>query len=98
TQFSTPCLHDALPIFAGNAPVTVCVATTLLACAAHLDGAGATTFLITIPAMLPLFDRLGMSRLVLTTCVGLGAGVMNVLPWGGRSEEHTSELQSRENL
>ncbi|HEX2176569.1 MAG TPA: citrate:proton symporter [Nocardioidaceae bacterium] len=69
--------------FAGNAPVTVCVATTLLACAAHLDGAGATTFLITIPAMLPLFDRLGMSRVVLTTCVGLGAGVMNLVPWGG---------------
>lgn len=69
--------------FAGNAPVTVCLATTTLAMAAHLDGAGATTFLITIPAMLPLFDRLGMSRLVLTTCVGLGAGVMNIVPWGG---------------
>jgi len=69
--------------FAGDAPVTVCLATTALALAAHLDGAGATTFLITIPAMLPLFDRLGMSRLVLTTCVGLGAGVMNIVPWGG---------------
>ncbi len=74
---------DRIVSLAGNAPATVCVATTLLACAAHLDGAGATTFLITIPAMLPLFDRLGMSRLVLTTCVGLGAGVMNLLPWGG---------------
>lgn len=69
--------------FAGNAPATVCVATTTLATAAHLDGAGATTFLITIPAMLPIFDRLGMRRLVLATCVGLGAGVMNLLPWGG---------------
>jgi CitMHS family citrate-Mg2+:H+ or citrate-Ca2+:H+ symporter len=68
---------------AGNAPVTVCLATAALAMMAHLDGAGATTFLITIPAMLPLFDRLGMSRLVLTTCVGLGAGAMNLLPWGG---------------
>lgn len=68
---------------AGNAPVTVCLATTLLAICAHLDGAGATTFLITIPAMLPIFDKLRMSRLALTTCVGLGAGVMNVLPWGG---------------
>lgn len=74
---------DRIVSLAGNAPTTVCVATTLLACAAHLDGAGATTFLITIPAMAPLFDRLGMSRLVLTTCVGLGAGVMNLLPWGG---------------
>lgn len=69
--------------FAGNAPATVCVATTALAAAAHLDGAGATTFLIAIPAMLPIFDRLGMRRLVLATCVGLGAGVMNLLPWGG---------------
>ncbi|WP_433802703.1 CitMHS family transporter [Actinomycetospora sp. CA-084318] len=68
---------------AGNAPVGVCLATTTLAAVVHLDGAGATTFLIALPAMLPVFDRLGMSRLVLTTCVGLGAGVMNVLPWGG---------------
>ncbi|MGX5357785.1 CitMHS family transporter [Kocuria sp. KH4] len=69
--------------WAGNAPVTVCLATTALAMAAHLDGAGATTFLITIPAMIPLFDRLGMSRLTLSVCVGLGAGTMNLLPWGG---------------
>ncbi|GAA1202116.1 CitMHS family transporter [Prauserella alba] len=69
--------------FAGDAPATVCVATTALACAVHLDGAGATTFLITIPAMLPVFDGLGMRRLLLATCVGLGAGVMNLLPWGG---------------
>ncbi|MEV1294592.1 SLC13 family permease [Pseudonocardia sp. NPDC049635] len=72
-----------LVALAGNAPTTVCLATTALAMAAHLDGAGATTFLITIPAMLPLFDRLGMSRLTLTVCVGMGAGTMNILPWGG---------------
>lgn len=74
---------DRIVGFAGNAPATVCLATTALACAAHLDGAGATTFLITIPAMLPVFDGLGMRRLLLATCVGLGAGVMNLLPWGG---------------
>lgn len=69
--------------FAGKAPVTVCLATTMLAMAAHLDGAGATTFLITIPAMMPLFDQLHMRRVTLTVCVGMGAGVMNLLPWGG---------------
>ena len=68
---------------AGSAPATVAVATTALAIVTHLDGAGATTFLIAVPAMLPLYERLGMSRLVLTTCVGLGAGVMNLTPWGG---------------
>src|SRR5690625_4289043 len=69
--------------FAGDKPATITVATTLLAIATHLDGAGASTFLITIPAMLPLYERMGMSRLVLATCVALGAGVMNVVPWGG---------------
>lgn len=59
------------------------MATTALAMVAHLDGAGATTFLVTIPAMMPLFDRLGMSRLTLTVCVGMGAGTMNLLPWAG---------------
>jgi CitMHS family citrate-Mg2+:H+ or citrate-Ca2+:H+ symporter len=33
--------------------------------------------------MLPLYERMGMSRLVLATCVALGAGVMNIVPWGG---------------
>ncbi|MBE2997724.1 citrate transporter [Nocardiopsis sp. HNM0947] len=69
--------------FAGNNPVTIAVATVLLAMAAHLDGAGATTFLITVPAMLPLYDALGMRRLVLAALTGLGAGIMNMVPWGG---------------
>ena len=32
--------------------------TTLLALLIHLDGSGAVAFLVTIPAMLPLYDRL----------------------------------------
>lgn len=74
---------DRIIRFGGSSPRNVAVATTLLACVVHLDGAGATTFLVTIPAMLPLYQRLGMSRLTLSTCVALGAGVMNMLPWGG---------------
>lgn len=69
--------------FAGNNPVTIAVATVVLAMAAHLDGAGATTFLITVPAMLPLYDALGMRRLVLAALTGLGSGIMNIVPWGG---------------
>ncbi|RKS09555.1 CitMHS family citrate-Mg2+:H+ or citrate-Ca2+:H+ symporter [Nocardiopsis sp. Huas11] len=69
--------------FAGSNPVTIAVATVVLAMATHLDGAGATTFLITIPAMIPLYDALGMRRVVLAGLTGLGAGVMNLMPWGG---------------
>jgi CitMHS family citrate-Mg2+:H+ or citrate-Ca2+:H+ symporter len=57
--------------------------TFVLAALVHLDGSGAVTFLIAVPAMLPLYDRLGMDRRVLAASVALGAGVMNVLPWGG---------------
>ena len=55
----------------------------MLASLVHLDGSGAVTFLVTVPAMLPLYERLGMDRRVLAAAAALGAGVMNVLPWGG---------------
>lgn len=48
-----------------------------------LDGDGASTFLITVSAMLPIYKRLGMRRLVLAGVICLGAGVMNMVPWSG---------------
>ncbi len=67
----------------GKNPVKICVGTVILASLVHLDGSGAVTFLIAIPALLPLYDKLGMRRTTLATLVALGAGVMNMLPWGG---------------
>ena len=49
----------------------------------HLDGSGAVTFLICIPALLPLYDALHMRRTTLATVVAMAAGVMNIMPWGG---------------
>ena len=43
-------------------------------CSSHLDGSGAVTFLVTIPAMLPLYDRLGIDRRVLACVVSHGGG------------------------
>ncbi|WP_116126504.1 CitMHS family transporter [Lewinella sp. IMCC34183] len=68
---------------AGNDPARIAVVTALLAMLVHLDGSGAVTFLITIPAMLPLYDALGMRRTTLATVAALAAGTMNILPWGG---------------
>lgn len=67
----------------GKNPVKICIGTVILACLVHLDGSGAVTFLIAIPAMLPLYEKLGMRKTTLATLVALGAGVMNMLPWGG---------------
>jgi len=67
----------------GTDPVKITIGTAILAMIVHLDGSGAVTFLVTIPAVLPLYDALGMSRTTLATVVALAAGTMNIVPWGG---------------
>jgi len=67
----------------GNDPIKVAIGTAILAMLVHLDGSGAVTFVITVPALLPLYKQLKMKTSVLATIVALGAGTMNVVPWGG---------------
>lgn len=74
---------SALVKKAGNGVMSVCFLTTLIAMIGHLDGSGASTFLITIPAMLPIFKKLGMRKTSLMTICTAAMGVMNLLPWGG---------------
>ena len=69
--------------WAGGDPLKICVGTALLTVLVALDGDGASTFLIMVTAMLPIYERLGMRRVVLAGLVCLGAGVMNLVPWGG---------------
>lgn len=64
-------------------PVRVVMGNAILAMIIHLDGSGAVTFIITIPAMLPLYKRLNLDMRVMACVTALGAGVMNMLPWGG---------------
>ena len=66
----------------GVSPTRIVIGTALLALLVHLDGSGAVTFLVTIPVMLPLYDRLGMDRRVLACAASLAAGT-NFLPWTG---------------
>lgn len=64
-------------------PLSVAIVTVAVTSVTHLDGIGAATFLLVIPALLPLYLRLGMSRQMLLCLVVLSAGVMNMVPWGG---------------
>jgi CitMHS family citrate-Mg2+:H+ or citrate-Ca2+:H+ symporter len=66
----------------GERPARITVGTALLALLIHLDGSGAVCFLVTIPALRPLYDRLGMDRRVLACTASMAAGV-NFLPWTG---------------
>src|SRR6185503_3882045 len=77
----------------GTDPVRIALGTAAVASVAHLDGAGASTFMVTVPAMLPLYNRARMSALSLTCITALAAGTMNMLPWGGPTTRAATALQ-----
>ena len=76
----------------GNNVIGVALMTCIIAIIGHLDGGGASTFLITIPAMLPVYKRLHMRRETLLLICVTSMGVMNLLPWGGPTMRAASVL------
>ncbi|MFC0560724.1 CitMHS family transporter [Halalkalibacter alkalisediminis] len=77
-----PIINKMIAISRGDV-IAVTVGTVIIAAIAHLDGSGASTFLITIPALLPLYKRLKMSPYLLLLLVGTSASIINMVPWGG---------------
>lgn len=86
-----PAVRRILKLVHGD-PMKIVVGTAVLAMVVSLDGDGATTYMITVSAMLPLYKRLGMSRLVLACVIMLAGGVFNILPWGGPTARAASAL------
>lgn len=84
---------DKILKIVGKDPIRIAIGTAILAMIVHLDGSGAVTFLVTVPAMLPLYEALGMRKTTLATIVALGAGVMNILPWGGPTIRAATSLK-----
>ena len=68
---------------AGKKIAMIVVALLLTTFVAHLDGSGATTFLIVVPAFLPILKRLGFRNEALLALMCGPYAVMNILPWGG---------------
>lgn len=77
----------------GSNPIKICIGTYVITLLTHLDGSGASTFLITVPAMLPIYEKLKMDRRILATIVALGAGTMNIVPWGGPTIRAATALE-----
>jgi CitMHS family citrate-Mg2+:H+ or citrate-Ca2+:H+ symporter len=77
-----PLVEATIRLTRGNV-VAITVGTVLLAAVCHLDGAGSTTYLICVPALLPVYQRLGMSPYLLMLLMGTSMGILNMLPWGG---------------
>jgi len=86
-----PVIRRILALVKGD-PMKIVVGTAALAMFVSLDGDGATTYMITVSAMLPLYKRLGMSRLILACVIMLAGGVFNILPWGGPTARAASAL------
>ena len=83
---------------AGTNVTLVLLATAAVAVIGHLDGSGATTFIITITAMLPLFKKLKMDNRALMMLICVAIGVMNVCPWGGPTIRAATVLETDPNL
>lgn len=77
----------------GNDPRKLFIGVVLITSLVHLDGSGASTFLIVIPAVLPVFDALKLDRRLLACLVAMAAGVNNMLPWGGPTIRAAAALE-----
>lgn len=77
-----PMIRHLVKLTRGNV-VLVAMMTALIAAIVHLDGSGAATFLIIIPALLPLYKKLGMSPYLMLLLMAGSMGIMNMVPWGG---------------
>lgn len=89
---------NALMKRVGNNVVGVALMTCIIAMIGHLDGGGASTFLITVPAMLPVYKRLKMRPTTLLLICVTAMGVMNLLPWGGPTMRAASVLEIDSNV
>lgn len=77
-------LVDGLVSKAGKNVTLVLVFTTIIAVIGHIDGAAATTYLITIPTMLPIYKKMKIKPVILLLLCGASTGIMNLVPWGDR--------------
>ena len=77
-----PLINKMIQLTRGNI-ITISLGTVIIAAIAQLDGSGASTFLITIPALLPLYNRMKMNPYFLLLLIGGSAAIMNMLPWAG---------------
>ena len=76
----------------GDNVVGVTLVTAIIALVGQLDGGGASTFCIVVPAMLPVYKRMHMRRTTLLRIAVLSMGVLNLMPWAGPTMRAASVL------
>ena len=76
----------------GDNVIGVALVTCIIALVGHLDGGGASTFCIVVPAMLPVYKRMHMRPTTLLRIAVLSMGVLNLMPWAGPTMRAASVL------
>ncbi len=74
-------------------PVLLMIGVCVFASIVHLDGSGVVTCMLVIPSMLPIFKKLHMRNTSFAMALGLSAGIMNAIPWGGPTMRAASVLE-----
>lgn len=74
-------------------PVRATVATAFLALIVSLDGDGATTIMVTVTALLPIYMKLRLNPLILATLVMSSNMIVNIAPWGGPTARAAAALK-----
>ena len=83
---------DRVIAIMGTSPPRITTCTAALTYIVYLDASGAVTFMLLIPALLPLYNRLGMERRVLACVLAMGVGI-SFLPWTGTMVRSSAVLQ-----
>ena len=76
----------------GDSVIGVCLMTAVIALIGHLDGGGASTFCIVVPAMLPVYKKMHMRPTTMLRIAVLAMGVLNLMPWAGPTMRAASVL------
>ena len=83
---------NALMKLVGDNVIGVTIMTAVIALIAHLDGGGASTFCILVPAMLPVYKKMHMRTTTMLRIAVLAMGVLNLMPWAGPTMRAASVL------
>lgn len=74
-------------------PVKILVGTGVLALIVSLDGDGATAYMITVSAVIPLYRQMNLDRRKMACIIIMAGAVMNILPWGGPTARAATALK-----
>ncbi|MCM3550778.1 citrate:proton symporter [Alkalihalobacillus clausii] len=77
-----PLVERMIKITKGNI-IAVVMATAIIGVITSLDAQAASTFLIAVPALLPLYKKLNMNPYLLILLLAASIGVLNMMPWSG---------------